>query len=75
MNRLHSVHHITFKKKPVLFVWSWDIKLLFHLSFRGKLEEERRQLHMPFGTLTPGYFVKLSQEPWALKVAYPLEFL
>lgn len=34
---LHSAHCKTFMKQPVLFLWSWDLKVLFHLSFSGKL--------------------------------------
>lgn len=44
---LHSALHITFLKQPVLFMWSWDFKLLFHFSFIGKLEEKGRQFHDP----------------------------
>lgn len=55
---LHSAHCILFMKQPVLFMWSWDFKLLFQLSFSGKLGEKRRLLRDP------------PLEPWLLGILW-----
>lgn len=71
---LHSTHHITLEKQLALFMWSWDLKLLFHLCFRSKFKERRQPHDFSFGTPTPRYFVRLGWELWALEDAWQLEF-